>query len=138
MNQPHVDHLRISVIKDKHGGKSDKDFVKLKLSRDPKLSTSDLYEFKMSLFENGEPEESFLFVRNFNKTLKTSRLLEADADFQYLCNIVHREALRQFDLLSSDVEITETLNVDYIIRELSQYFPLWTICQNRSSQCAME
>ena len=32
---------------------SDKDYVKLKLSRDPTLENSDLYEFKMALFENG-------------------------------------------------------------------------------------
>ena len=32
-------------------------------------STSDPYEFNMSLFDHGEPEEFLLFIRNFNITL---------------------------------------------------------------------
>ena len=44
----------------KYNGKLDKDFVNLKLHRDPTSSTLDLYEFRMSLFENGDPEE-FLY-----------------------------------------------------------------------------
>ena len=82
MTQPHVEPPPITLIKEKHNGKSDKDFVKLKLRRDPTFSMSDLYEFKMSLFENGEPEEFLLFVRNFNTKLGASGKLEADAKFQ--------------------------------------------------------
>ena len=33
------------------------------------------------------------------------------------------EVLHQFDLLSDDVEITETLYMDYIIKGLAHYFP---------------
>ena len=50
MNQPHVDPPQIILIKEKRDGKLDKYFVKLKMRRDPTLPTSDLYEFKMSLF----------------------------------------------------------------------------------------
>ena len=74
----------------------------------------------MSLFDNGEPEEFLSFVRNFDTTLAASETLEVDANFQYLLTLGRRDALRQFDLLSADVESTETLNVDYIIRFLSQ------------------
>ena len=52
MTQPHADTPFIPLIKENNDGKSDKDFVKLKLYIDPTLSTSDLYEFKMSLFDN--------------------------------------------------------------------------------------
>ena len=76
---------------------------------------SDLYEFKMSLFENGEPEELLLFVCNFNMTLVASRALEAGATVQYLCTLVRGEALRQFDSLSADVEGANPLNVETII-----------------------
>ena len=31
-------------------------------------STSELYEFKISLFDHGDPEEFIFFVRNFNGT----------------------------------------------------------------------
>ena len=106
MNQPHVEPLPITLIKEKHDGKSYTDFLKLKLRRDPKFSTSDLYEFKICLFDNVNPKEFFMFVRNFNMALAESVMLEADAKFQYLRTLFHREALRQFDSLSSYVEST--------------------------------
>ena len=46
MTHPHLDPPPIPHIQETHDGKSDKDFVKLKLRRDPTLYTSDLYEFK--------------------------------------------------------------------------------------------
>ena len=113
----------LPLMKENNNGKSERDFVKLKLRRYPTSSMSDLCEFKMSLFHNGKPEEFWLFVRKFNMTLAASGTLEADANFQYLCTLVRREALRQFDSLSSGVESTETLNVDYTIRGLAQYIP---------------
>ena len=136
--QPHVEPLPIPLIKEKHYGKSDKDFVKLKIHRYPASSMSDLYEFKTSLCDNGKLEEFLLFVRNSNTDLATSVILEADAKFKYLHTLVCGEALRQFDLLSDDVESTETLNVDYIIRGLAQYNPIKILRQDRSSQCAVE
>ena len=66
MTHPHVDPTPIMLIKETHNVKPDKDFVKLKLRRDPKLSTSVPYEIKMSLFDNGNPEYFLLFVRDFN------------------------------------------------------------------------
>ena len=124
MNHPHVEPPPIPLIQETHDGKSDKYFVKLKLCRDPTSSTSDPYEFKMALFDNGKPEEFLLFVSNFNMTLAASGTLEAGVKYQYLHTLVCREALCQFDLLSADLEGTQTLNVDYIIKGLAQYFPL--------------
>ena len=63
MNNPQVDPRQIPLIKEKHDGKSDKDFVILKLCRDPMSSLSDLYEFKMSLFDNVNPRDFYcLFI----------------------------------------------------------------------------
>ena len=53
MTHPHVEPLLIPLIKENHYGKSDKGSVKLKLLRYPTSPTSDLYEFKISLFGNG-------------------------------------------------------------------------------------
>ena len=89
-------------------GRSDGDYIKLKLRRDPTSSTSDLYEFRMSLFDHGKPEEFLLFVRNFQTTLAATGTLETEAKVQYLCVIFLGEALHQFDLLSADVENTDT------------------------------
>ena len=52
------------------------------------LPTTDLYEFKMSLFDNDEPEEFLLFVRNFNMTLAASGTLEAGMKYKYLLTLV--------------------------------------------------
>ena len=53
----------IPLIKIKNNDKSDKYFVKIKLRTDPTSGKSDLYEFKMTLFDNGDPDEFlFLFV----------------------------------------------------------------------------
>ena len=41
----------------------------MELYRDPMSSTLDLYEFRMSFFDNGELEDFLLYVRNFNMTL---------------------------------------------------------------------
>ena len=46
--------------------------VKTKLRRDLTSKKYDLYEFKMALFDNGDPEEFLLFIRNFNTTLEAS------------------------------------------------------------------
>ena len=69
MTQVHVEPPTIPLIKGKYDGKSDKYLLKMKLRRDPTSSTADLYEFKMSLFDNGKPEELSLCMRNFNMTL---------------------------------------------------------------------
>ena len=74
------------------------------MRRDPTFPTSDLYDFKMSLFENGKPENILLFIRNFNMKLAASGMLEAGAKYQYLRTLARREALCQFDFLSADVE----------------------------------
>ena len=64
MMQDHVKPPPIPPIKRNNYDKSDKYFVKLKLSRDPTSAMLDLYEFKMDLFDNDDPEELFLFVQN--------------------------------------------------------------------------
>ena len=43
----------------------------------------DLYEFKMSLFDHGDPEEFMLFVRNFNMPLAATGMLDMDSNIQY-------------------------------------------------------
>ena len=59
MTHPHIEPPYIPLIQETHDGKSYKKNVKLKLRRYPTSSTSDLYEFKMSLFDNGEPEDFY-------------------------------------------------------------------------------
>ena len=78
-NPAHVEPSPIPLIKELSTGKSDGDYVKLKLRRDPTSSMSDLYEFRMSLFFHGEPEEFLLFVWNFQMTLAATVTVETEA-----------------------------------------------------------
>ena len=54
-------------------------------------------------------------------TLVETGMLETYVKIQYLCTLVFGEALRQFDSFSFDVQITEILNVEYIIKGLALY-----------------
>ena len=105
-----VDPPPIPVIKSKKYDKPDNDCVKSKLSRDPTSEKSDLYEFKMTLFDNVKPEEFLLFVRYFQMTLEASGMLAAGANIQYLLMVVRGEALHQLDTLSDEVRINTSEN----------------------------
>ena len=59
--EQHMKPPLIPIIKNKRDHKSDNYFVKLKLHRTPTSEKSDLYEFKMDFFDNGDPEEFLLF-----------------------------------------------------------------------------
>ena len=115
----HMEPPPTPLIKSKHSDKSDKYFVKMILRRDPTSATSDLYELKMALFDNGNLGEFLLFSSNFNMTLAESRTLGADTKVQYFCTLVCGEALCQFDSLSYDVEGTKLLKVEAIILGLA-------------------
>ena len=101
--EKHVESPPIHLIKSKHDDNSDKDFVKLKLSRDPASENSELYEFKIALFDNVDQEQFLLIFRNFNVALEVAGKLKIIVKVQYLRMIVCGEALRQFDSLSAEV-----------------------------------
>ena len=54
--EQHIYPPAIPLIKSNQDNSSEKYFVKLKLRRDLTSDKSDLYEFKMVLFDNGDPE----------------------------------------------------------------------------------
>ena len=83
-NPAHVEPPLIPLIKETSTGKSYGDYVKLKMRRDPMSSTLDLYEFRMSLFYYGKPEEFLLLVWNFQMNLAATGMLETEAKVQYI------------------------------------------------------
>ena len=123
-NPAHVELPPIPLVNEKSTGKSYGDYVKLKLRRDPMSSTSELYEFMMSLFDHGDPDEILLFVQKFQMTLASTGTLETEVKVQHLRTLVCGEALRQFGLLYADAKNTETpLDVDYLLTCLAWYLP---------------
>ena len=73
----------------------------------------------MSFFNNGKQKFFCLFVTS----LAASGTLEVGVQYQYLRRLVRGEVLLQFDSFSDNMKGTETLNIDYFIRGLAQYFP---------------
>ena len=60
----------------------------------------------------------------YGQSLVLTGTLDMDPKIQYLITLVRGEVLRQFDVLSADVENIETLNVYYYINGLALYFSL--------------
>ena len=87
-NTAHVESPPIPVIKETFNDKSDGDYVKLKLCRYPTSSTSDLYEFRLYLFDHGKQEEFLLLFWNFKTTLAATGALEMEAKLRYICTLV--------------------------------------------------
>ena len=74
-------------------GKSYGYYVQLKLRIDPTSSTSEIYEFMMSLFDHVKPDEFILLVWNFKMTLAATGIMETEAKIQYLITLVCGKAL---------------------------------------------
>ena len=110
------------LIKSKHDDKLEKYFVNIQLRRYPTSEKSDLYEFKIAVSNNGDPEEFLLFIHYFNMTLKAPGMLETSAKVQYLCTLVRGEVLCQFETLYDDTESTTPLTVEVIILVLGLYY----------------
>ena len=128
----HLDTPLIPLTKIKNNENSDKDCVKIKLRRNPPTQKLDLYQFKMIFFDNGYPEDFLLFIRNFNMAHEASGTILSGLKIQYLCTMVHGEALRQFDTFSDEVVINPSKNLKSIILVLGTYvFPVSTISKQK-------
>ena len=86
--QVHMEPPLTPPDKSKHGDRLDRNFVNIKLRRDPMSENSDLYEFKMALFDNGDPGQFLLFVRNFNINPEASGTLKTAAKVKYRSIII--------------------------------------------------
>ena len=112
------------LIKSKNDTKSEKDQVKIKMHRDLRLEHLNMYEFNMTLFENGEPEETLLFVHHFNMLLNAYGMLSASSKLHYICNILHIGAIYQFDDLCIQIGSTAMAHLNQVILGLGTNFLL--------------
>ena len=63
--QVHLELPLITLIKSNNDKKLDKGYVEIKFHGDPASAKPDIYEFKTTLLDNGDPEELLLFIRKF-------------------------------------------------------------------------
>ena len=110
------------LIKINKDAKSENDYVKIELSRDPTSEKSDLNEFKMALFDNSKSEYFLLFVWNLKIILEASGPLSVSTNIQYLCMLLHGEALHKVDTLSVEVVINTITHLNHIFVGLVVYF----------------
>ena len=80
--QIHVDTPPIPLIKSDIDTNLEKDYVKIKLRRNTMLETYDMYDFKMALFDNFEPEEFLLFKRNYQMKLEVPGSITSGENIQ--------------------------------------------------------
>ena len=97
--QIHVYPPPIPLIKSKFDLKTEIDYVKIKLRRNPRSEKLEMYELKMPLFDNGDLEELLLFVINFKMNIEASGILTENVKLQYLCTLFHGKALHKFETL---------------------------------------
>ena len=62
---------------------------------------SETYEFKITIFENGAPEELLQFLTNGNKAIKVTGAMTAAVRINFLRTLLRVEALQEFDILAS-------------------------------------
>ena len=86
------------------------------MRRYPTSEKSDLYEFKMELFDNGDTEEFLMFIHNSQITLGVSGTLGASAKIQYLHTLLLGETLCQLGMLSVEVVSMTTTHLNRIFR----------------------
>ena len=118
-----LDPPYITLIKGKKDAKFVKNGVKKLFRRDPTPEKLDLYEFKMTLFENSEPEEFLFFIQHFQMTLELAVTLTDSADIKYICTLLRGEALRQLGTFYIEVGSTTISYLNRIILGLGTNFP---------------
>ena len=77
-----------------------------KLCRDPTSEKSDLFEFKIALSDNSDPEEFLLFLRNFQMNPEALETLTNSVKIHYLRMLLRGKALQQMGTLSVEVGST--------------------------------
>ena len=92
----------------------------------------------MALFDNVNPEEFLLFVRNFKMALEALGTLAASAKLQYLRMILCGEELRQFDIFCYYVVSKNTTHLNHIILGLGIYSTPVNTLSKKSARCATE
>ena len=90
------------------------DIIKIKMRRDPASATSDMYKLKIEMFENGKPEKSLKTMKSFKTEIDETGTTIAAGKTNYLRNLLHGEALREFDKLASQVKGTKNAHITFI------------------------
>ena len=76
------------------------------MRRHPASATSETYELKIKTFENGKPEELIQMMKDFNTATDRTGTTSDNGKIQFLRTMLRGEALREFDVITSQVGST--------------------------------
>ena len=62
--------------------------IKVKMRRNPSSVGLETYEFKMTIFENGKPEELFQFLKNFKNLIDGMGTISVVGSIYLLCELL--------------------------------------------------
>ena len=74
--------------------------VKVSMRHNPTSLGSEIYKFKMTIFENDQTEELLQFLKNFKKAVNGTCNTAVIGRIYYLQILIRGEVLREFDILS--------------------------------------
>ena len=101
------------------------------MRQDPSSATSKTYELKFPMFKNGKPEEFLQMMKYFNTATDGTGTTPTKRKTQFLLTMLRGEALREFDVLSSQVGSTTNGHIKFIKEFLLGYFPPINILNNQ-------
>ena len=71
------------------------------MRRNPASVGYETYKFKMTIFEDGRPEDLLQFLNNFNKVIDGTGMTTVTERIYFICTLLRGEALHEFDNLAS-------------------------------------
>ena len=74
-----------------------------------------MYEFRDSLFDNGETKDLLLFKQNYKMMIDIYGNLSESAKNKYLCTFLRDGALHEFESLCLHIVSTTTTHLNQII-----------------------
>ena len=98
-------------------------------------STSETYELKVQTFKIFKPEEFLKTMKDFRITTDGTGTTPANRKIQFLHTTLHREDLREFDAIASQVGITTNGHLKSIKEGLLSYF--FPINELNKHKCTM-
>ena len=86
--------------------------IKVKMWRNLTLDRSDTYDINMSIFKDCQPEEFLMLLKKLRIAIYGTGTMSPYGRIDYLWMMLNREALRNFNELPSQNNVTKTLPLE--------------------------
>ena len=122
--QARIKHSLILLIKKYPKESNEYDIIKIKMRWNPSDAASEMYKLKIVTFKHSQPEEFPQLMNNFKREVDRSGTTTVVGKTNYIRTLLHGEAIREFDKLSSQNAGTNIAHLKSIQEGLLGYsFP---------------